>query len=185
MKVDGSCEIFSLRRNVSKKKDFVWQHRDYEDVYTGVAKQQTAAQTANVDHVLEIQIVEHAMVGTIKGNREMIDRVRDALNSVENLNVTTKRINMAKKGPFTAALNRLNKRDGTLREISVDQLARSGKAKWLVDEGVWDKIKRNVIVSYDELEDTLTQSRLTRIQSKTLEHGLDDLHSILNKMHLF
>ena len=178
-------EPFSLRRNVSTKKEKVWQHQNYKDVYTGATKEKTIAQTANVDHILEIQIVEHAMTASLKDNREMTDRVRDALNAVQNLNVTTKKLNMAKRGPFTAALNRLNKRDGTLREISVDQLARSGKAKWLVDEGVWDKIKTHIVDSYEQIENKLSQERLTRNQSKILEHSLDDLHGVLNKIRIF
>ena len=99
--------------------------------------------------------------------------------------MTSRKINQAKRGPFTAAINRLRKRDGTLREISVEQLARSGKAKWLVDNGSWENIRGEIVASYDRMEDTLGQHRLTRAQTKTLENVVEELHETLDKIKIF
>jgi hypothetical protein len=99
--------------------------------------------------------------------------------------VTSRAINQAKKGPFTAALNRLRKRDGSLREVSVEQLARSGRAKWLVDSGVWCNIEKEIVESYDQVEKTLSNQRLTRAQTKIIEESADQIHELLVKIKIF
>lgn len=175
---------FSLRRNVAKDREKVWLQRNDVDVYTGRERRALATEQ-NVDHVLEVQIAEHATGSTLMNNRELTDRVRAVVNSAGNLNVTSRRINQTKRGPFTAAVNRLRKCDGSLRDISVEQLARSGRARWLVDEGIWANIETEVVKSYDYIENTLTNQRLTRAQTKLLDKAVDEIHTVLNKIQLF
>ena len=175
----------SLRRNVGRLRDNVWCERHGRDAYTKLERGRLAEADQNVDHVIEVQIVEHAALGSLLENTELTNRVRDALNSAANLNVTSRKINQAKRGPFTAAINRLRKRDGTLREISVEQLARSRKAKWLVDNGSWENIRGEIVASYDRMEHTLGQHRLTRAQTKTLENVVEELHETLDKIKIF
>jgi hypothetical protein len=176
---------FSLRRNVSQAREEVWRSRGGVDAYTGKKRRGLEDENQNVDHVIEIQMVEHATFDTLNRNIELKNRMRDVINSSENLNVTSRAINQAKKGPFTAALNRLRKRDGSLREVSVEQLARSGRARWLVDSGVWSNIEKEIVESYDQVENTLSNQRLTRAQTKIIEESADQIHELLVKIKNF
>lgn len=176
---------FSLRRNVSQAREEVWRSRGGVDAYTGKKRRGLEDEIQNVDHVIEIQMVEHATFDTLNRNIELKNRMRDVINSSENLNVTSRAINQAKKGPFTAALNRLRKRDGSLREVSVEQLARSGRARWLVDSGVWCNIEKEIVESYDQVEKTLSNQRLTRAQTKIIEESADQIHELLVKIKIF
>jgi hypothetical protein len=113
--------------------------------------------------VVEVQFAEHALVhamrdagigagGVSMAAAQSAQTLRDALNNVHNLNVTTARVNQAKRGPFTAAMNRVRAaeaRGGSMRLVSLEQLARQGKARWLVDDGTWASIEREVVCSYE------------------------------------
>lgn len=173
----------SLRRNVRHLREEVWSARQDVDAYTGLVRKNTA--TENVDHVLEVQLVEHVVLGTLSSSKELTERMREVVNSTKNLNVTSQKINQSKKGPFTAAINRLNKRDGTLREISVEQLARSGRAKWLVDDGSWARIETEVVRCYESMQIEMQQKRLTRAQRKIMDEVQDELHMTLSKIKIF
>jgi hypothetical protein len=173
-----------LRKSVSSQRNIIWASRSDQDGYTKLTQSQIKTEDQNVDHVLEIQIVEYATLETLSGNEELVKRFKDIVNEPLNLNVTTKRVNQAKKGPFTAALNRLQKRDGSLREIRVEQLARNGRAKTLVDDGTWANIEKEIVVSYDALSNRASESRLTRAQSKKLDDAINSLHSALEKIQI-
>ena len=60
---------------------------------------------------------------------------RGALNGIDNLNVTSAKINQGKRGPFTAGLLRLQ--SDRLRSVCIEQLARQGRGRWMVDDGTW------------------------------------------------
>jgi len=167
-----------MRKSVSHLRGDVWEFRRREDAYSGSKK---FVDADNVDHVLELQLVSFASLD----DPSVVSLTRDAFNGKTNLNATSKKINQSKRGPFTAAINRLKKRDGSLREISAEQLARSGRAKWLVDEGLWDRIEREVVVSYDSAGEELEKRRLTRAQCKKIREGMDALHEALEKIKLF
>ena len=174
----------SLRKTTRGSREHVWEFRNGKDAYTHLTRAQITKEDQNIDHVLEIQLVAHATAESLTDNEELAKRMRDLVNEPYNLNVTSKRVNQAKRGPFTAALNRLKKRDGTLREISVEQLARSGRAKHLVDDGTWANVTKEVVVSYDALSARTTQSRLTRKQSTLLVEAIDNLHGVLEKIQI-
>ena len=74
-------------------------------------------------------------------------------NDPVNLNVTDASVNLKKKGPFQAALRRAT--DDRLRSVPIEQLARQGKAKNLVDDGTWARIEGAVVRTYDDLYTTL------------------------------
>ena len=167
-----------MRRGVSHLRDDVWEFRRRRDAYSGSTK---FVDADNVDHVLELQLATFASLD----DPSVVSLTRDVFNGKTNLNATSKKINQSKRGPFTAAINRLKKRDGSLREISAEQLARSGRAKWLVDEGLWDRIEREVVVSYDRAAEELEKKRLTRAQCKKIREGMDSLHEALEKIKLF
>lgn len=166
-----------IRKNVSHLRDEVWEFRNHRDAYARTTKFEDAL---NVDHVLELQLASFASLD----DPAVLPLTRDVFNGDINLNATSKRINQAKRGPFTAAINRLTKRDGSLREISAEQLARNGRARWLVDEGVWARIEREVVASYDGADEELKTRRLTRAQCKKIEEGMDRLHDALSKIKI-
>lgn len=155
----ASSTVFALRDAVTHKAEAVWASRAHVDAYTDAAR--AATSTPEVDHILEVQFAETALVRAFRAEpRARADslatavcaaELRDALNAVGNLNVTSRRVNQNKKGPFTAALRRLD--DDRLRTVSLEQLARQGRAKSLVDDGTWARIERTVVVAYDGLED--------------------------------
>jgi len=170
---------------VSRMRDDVWRARGERDAYTEEPRARILEVEQNVDHVLEVQIVEHAVFhGAQPLNRELLDRLRNTVNAPANLNVTTRKVNQAKRGPFTAALNRLRTFDGGLREVSVEQLARSGRARWLVDTGVWANIERQAVLSYDDMTRKMGEARLTRAQTVVLEEAVDNLHRTLEKIQI-
>ena len=175
----------SLRQNVRHLRDTVWLSRDDRDAYTGSSKSEMSPKTQNVDHVIEIQLLEHAALDHASRNREVMDRLREIANSSPNLNVTSSRVNQSKRGPFTAAINRLKKRDGALRDVSVEQLARAGRAKWLVDNGCWDNIQREVVRCYESVEKEMEAKRLTRAQRKIMDEIHEDLHKTLDRIKIF
>ena len=175
----------SLRKPVSRMRDAVWRERDGIDAYTERPRKLLVEADQNVDHVLEVQLVEHAFFQSTRNlNRELMDRFREAVNAPSNLNVTASTVNQAKRGPFTAALNRLRKYDGSLREVSAEQLARSGRARWLVDTGVWANIEHQTVLSFDALAHRLGEARLTRAQNAVLDESVDNLHRTLEKINI-
>jgi hypothetical protein len=90
------------RKNVAHKRQEVLQFREECDAYTG------STTCENVDHVIEMQIIHYAATHIIDKHAGLAKCFAKVVNDVDNLNVTSRRINQSKKGPFTAALN-----DGT------------------------------------------------------------------------
>ena len=161
-------ETLGLRESVTRLGCDVWTARAGIDAYTGKSRAQVDASVPQVDHVLEVQLAEHALIYAVNATHTSAarpslstacgaQRLREALNGVSNLNVTSKRVNQAKRGPFTAAMNRVRAAEtrGSMRLVTLEQLARQGKARWLVDDGTWAKIEREVVCSYDALAATM------------------------------
>jgi hypothetical protein len=125
----------ALREPVTSKADVVWEHRGGVDLYTGAGK--AATDTSQVDHIIELQLSELALVRAFGDDRaagtqsmataQATELLRDALNGLDNLNVTSKRINQAKRGPVTAAINRLQ--DERLRSVPIRQLVKQGRVR--------------------------------------------------------
>jgi hypothetical protein len=175
----------SLRKNVTYKHDKVWSARGDRDIY--LTKQPRTIQDPQVDHVLEVQVVESAAKEMLKRNGHLSDHFKEVVNSTSNLNVTSQRVNQAKKGPFTYAVHQLSARDGTLREISVEQYARQHSQRWMVDDGTWANIEREVIVSYEDMAEKLTKGltkRVTRAEQRLINKTVDDLHEFLQKIKI-
>lgn len=156
----AAANALVLRANVTAKADTVWKYRADRDVYTHTPRADVAK--PQVDHVLECQLGEVALaraycaVGAKPGSfatAQAADAIRTAWNDSANLNVTDASINLKKKGPFQAALRRAT--DDRLRSVPIEQLARQGKAKNLVDDGTWARIETAVVRSYDDLHTTL------------------------------
>ena len=171
--VSFSATDVGIRRVVSQKQDDVWKSRGGVDAYTLMRKGEVIQQSPQVDHCLEIQLVEFALadacVNLYGGGCRLASTQGDVARACEwfskhmnesktNLNVTTSRVNQKKRGPFTALLNRLQQvktKDAgyTLRNISLEQLARQGRARELLLDGTWCRIEKQVCISYDSLHD--------------------------------
>ena len=176
-----------LRGSVSVKANVVWDHWGI-DRYTGWERDQTL--DPQVDHVLEVQVAEYAYVlayGTVGANAASMAATQahaelvDVLNGVTNLNVTTKAINQAKKGPFTRALNRLN--SDSLRDLTLEQFARTGRTtKPLVDDGTWARIEGAIVTTWDATNHQLREADLLPQAAELAEHTLDELAGVLTRL---
>ena len=188
-------DALALREAVTAKADAVWtMHRDI-DAYTGASREATIA--PNVDHTIEVQLVELALVRTYKqcagsgvismAAAQAAEVLRRAFNDVDNLNVTSGKVNQSKRGPFTAAINRLQS-DRGLRMVPLEQLARQGAAKWLVDDGSWARIERSIVASYDATSDALCGGAVEDglPGSRELVSGtVEELSTMLEKLGVF
>jgi len=179
--VSEDVNSLCLRESVSGRAGAVWVVRGNEDAYSGASKAQT--EKPNVDHVLEVQLVENVLVRTFNAQHARCgsmataqagELIRQAVNATSNLNVTSSKINQAKRGPFTAAMNRLQ--SDKLRSISMEQLVRQGKNGWMLD-GTWQRISAEVVRSYESIEDALVGSGVDALPGaeKLVEGAVEEL----------
>ena len=185
----AATQRLALREAVTAKADVVWRARGGTDVYTGAARVDT--ERPQVDHCLEVQLAEFALVRTYNAEHaqpgsmataQAAELLRDALNGVGNLNVTSAKINQAKRGPFTAALNRL--RSERLRTVPLEQLARQGRGAWMVDDGTWAKIEDAVVEAYDAADARLRGGGVDAMPgaARIVEGSLDELLSMMHTL---
>lgn len=182
--------VQALRLPVSNRGKVVWEHRE-KDLYTGKGRDETP--DAQVDHVLEVQLAEYAFVraygaaGARAGSMaatQAHEQIAVVLNGVANLNVTTRAINCAKRGPFTRALNRLN--SDSLRDLTLEQLARTGSTtKPLVDDGTWARIEGAIVNAYDVTEETLNARTALPAAAELTAHTLEELASVLGRLGVY
>ena len=187
---EGETSAFVLREQVGCKQIAVWEKRGGVDAYTSTPRSKT--ERPQVDHVLEIQIAEiafaHAFSECRGASARSIDTaiansvLKDVFNDISNLNVTSARVNQSKKGPFTAAINRL--KNPTLRKVSLEQLARSGNARWLVENGDWGRIEKEIVVSWDAACEQLNERRPSAAAGRLVDSQVDELSSVLDGLGL-
>ncbi len=89
----------SLRVPVTKKKDSVFSRRNNKDIYTNSKKDEVT--NPQVDHIVEDQILGHAVANALKGNQSYqsyIKPLQNALNpdNCDNYNVTFQNVNVSK-----------------------------------------------------------------------------------------
>ncbi len=89
----------SLRVSVTKKKDLVFSRRNNKDIYTNISKDDVVS--PQVDHIVEDQILGHAVANVLKGNQSYqpyVKPLQNALNldNCDNYNVTFQNINVSK-----------------------------------------------------------------------------------------
>ena len=189
---DSLLSRLALRDSVAAKADAVWARRGGVDAYSRNSRAQT--ERPQVDHALEVQLCEFALVRTLGaesvgrgagsiGTTQATEMLRGAFNSLDNLNVTSARTNQSKKGPFTAAINRLS--NDRLRTVSIEQLARQGRARWLVDNGDWTRIESTVVAAFDHCDAELRGSGIETAlpaAARLVDGTLDELHAALNAL---
>ena len=182
-------DLASLRGNVTGKGSEVWAHRHDTDAYTGRTRKDTPA--PEVDHVVEIQILDAALARSIVqqlGGAGQIPRgtykhAADIANGLANLNVTTHAINQKKKGPFSAFLHQYDRtHEHHLRPRTLDQLCRTSHPDWAAKpewQSVWANITKQVVVSYDDM-----QTQLHSRDDKHLAQYADELALMLKDLGL-
>ena len=145
-----------LRDNVSKLTDKIWTYRDNVDAYTKISRQKysdSVAAAMENDHVWEIQVLEAAQssLGPAYNTRAVTSNLKIIANNVCNLNVTTKELNQAKKGPFTLWCRNY----GTPAvPISLDDAidrTSSHYGRKMKDLGYWDNVKKEVVKTNDKM----------------------------------
>ena len=180
---------FALRESVATKIDVTWAYRDHIDIYT--KKRRTETENAQNDHVLELQLAEMAFTRAFskeRGNAHSMATIqttallRSVLNGTDNLNVTSRKINQAKKGPFSAGINRLQKND--FRTIHIQQLVRQGRGKWMIDDGTWANIETSVVKSYDEISCKLYDVDAIHAASRLVDATMDELNQLVCSLGL-
>jgi hypothetical protein len=69
--------------------------------------------------------------------------------------------------------------------VTLEQLARQGNARWLVDAGIWANIETELVKSYDTMYDAM--ENVTGIpDAQKLSHKIfDDVSEILTRLKLF
>jgi hypothetical protein len=195
----GVGATLALRGSVAHKAKFVWACRANTDVYSRTARDDVVR--PQVDHCLEVQLAEIALVRALIdegaagsscslqsfATRQAVDWLRTQLNGVDNLNVTSARHNLAKRGPVTAALRRA--RSESLRTVSLEQHARQGKARWLVDNGDWNRIETEMVRSYDVMSSALEGAELHATDmlptaATLVRASVDEMGALLGAMHV-
>lgn len=168
------CDV-SLREAVTSATDDVWAHRGSIDLYSLLRRPAVERAECEVDHVLEVQCANLAWCTALDrapvasraaaqaAHRTARDKLQILVNSVENLNVTTRCINQAKKGPFTAfnrrATGETTWKDG---EDCLEDLARnstSANVRALVEDGHWANIERALQQTVGYILDTIVDRR--------------------------
>jgi hypothetical protein len=191
--VEGAdaAALLGLREPVAGKAAQVWQARGGVDVYSGATRAST--ERPQVDHCLEVQLTEVAFVRVFDAERaragsiatsQALELMRSTFNATDNLNVTSATINHAKRGPFTAALNRL--KGDRLRPVAIEQLARQGRNKWMVDDGTWARISGAVVQSYETATRALEEERahLLPDAARLVAASAEELGDMLEKLGL-
>ena len=160
----AAAGLHTLRAGVKHKENEVWRARRGVDMYTGASCADTKARGQQVDHIIEVQIVDAAWVATLnlwvvdgkvtrKEALHAYQLLRAEINGIANLNVTSKRVNQAKEGPIRAGRNRLAVRDGRLRTVRMEQLVRQGRNGWMLDDGTWDRVKQAIVTALNSIEE--------------------------------
>lgn len=183
----SETHVSSLRTTLPEK-NVIWVNRENFDAYTRMHRE--CVQRPQTDHVIEIQFLEHAFVDAVSNSTSTFTArecdqahktLREIFNSISNLNVTSSSVNMKKKGPHTAALRRVA--SSSLRDVTLEQLARQGKARTLVEQGTWTRIETEIVKSYDASVAALDvrDRRVERLVSETQSA----LHILFEKTGIF
>lgn len=188
----------SLRRTVSNKADAVWKQRQDVDIYTNETRVAVCKQHPEVDHVLEVAFLQDAQEQACskEGARawdgfaamHMGGLLQTVANDVDNLNVTSRMVNQKKKGPFMSVRNRMRKPGGReLRTISLEQFARTGAAKSLVDNGTWTRIESSIVQTWDDLKPRLEdvdEALMHRDTQRLLAQTVEEVDNLLERLGL-
>lgn len=197
---------------MSSKAVRVWEHRGNRDLYTGIERTvyDRKGHEMQVDHVLEIQLLNYAWEEGVARNpalppacnlRSSKSRAITAqqANDIGNLNVTMREINNKKRGPFTRWINKYKSNGGaeSTAALPLDDMIRASaevdstpQMHAMIDTGIWDRIKRSVVTTYDGLADSATLDRAIASGQLRGEHVLafeaylDTINAMITRMDI-
>jgi hypothetical protein len=122
---DGGSEQISettraLRMPVTNKREEVLRYRKGKDIYT--QKKESEIENPHVDHIIEDQIMAHAMHGVLRQQVvvSFIEPMKEVLNQNENYNVTSSTINQSKGACIKSFFNDGRHKGEPLRVIVLD-----------------------------------------------------------------
>ena len=151
---DQKCKLRdNLRESVSGLTDRIWMYRVNVDAYKKRSKADSEGVRMENDHVLEIQILDAVQwsLPPACNTRAVTDTLKVIANHVSNLNVTTKEINRAKKGPFTIWRNHYYDGMPIPLDVAIGLTSSPYGKTTMKDEGYWDNIKEAVVKTYDKV----------------------------------
>lgn len=166
----------TTRLNVTPMIVKTWEYRENKDAYTNSAREVVSERTPQIDHVVEVALVDKLFARACATHGAPVwtgtqsdvytvaltgNEITQRLNGVNNLNVTSREVNQKKKGPFASFCNRMRLEEqygsSRLRSMSLEDLARSGRAKTLVDDGTWARIETCLEASAEDISNWLRE----------------------------
>ncbi len=151
---DDSVFAKRVRKSVHELRPSVWKVRNHTDIYTKLTEHQFVQNgiVQEVDHVVEIQFVETALLD-VRVTRKELDCIATVCNGLRNLNVTSHAVNQDKKVPVGAYLRRQDK-SATLHDIALG--TESGKKLALC--GTWDVVEKCMRAASEDMIQQVDES---------------------------
>ena len=174
----------SLRRSVSTKKPEVWKLRQQQCVYLEQPRAQIEKHAHQVDHVLEIQMLDKTFYPISNITRQSQKQFSTIVNDSRQLNITTAECNMIKMGAVKSVLN------ATLTETELgllDTFRKNKKQNRELVLGRYDKFATNVCSTIVETYDSYLEKEIqNKIENPHIRDSLcDNLNDMLfNKLKL-
>jgi hypothetical protein len=171
----------------------IWTYRDDKDAYSNFDRVTICNEYPERDHVFEIQLMDaaytqYSFVSSAAITRQETLRIQGLANCLENTNVTTRKINRSKKGPFTSAKNTLISNDfQSMGCPGVDHYfyTKSGKRRAGKYTGMtvhnWERVKKEVVVSFEAIE---RQIESAVHHQRNAELFSDSLRDVFNSLRI-
>ena len=172
-------EPVNLRSSSLPAAARIWEYNDDEDKYQNKKRTRIRGDIER-DHVIEVQLLEHAFntMPCANRTRNAQTEIYSVINDVVNLNNTTHDINQKKKGPFTAALNDMKAQGGnfhTCRRSGFINTYVTEKHMALRDSGNWSRIKEQIVQRHDEVHARVEDSRPQTVFMENLNEMLQSM----------
>jgi hypothetical protein len=168
----------------------VWNFRNHLDAYT--RRKQSQLTTRQIDHVFEIQLLDAAYNRYLTGNlghrttRAEKERIIHIANGIANANVTSRDVNLSKRGPFTKAKNAFEKSfydaDRCPGVDSYFYASPGTKLRYVypgMSAAIWENVKKEVVLSYDNILDSIPNAIYDEDNSVIFCDLLQDLYASL------
>jgi hypothetical protein len=187
-------EVFALdlrEPGISRKSEEVWRIRGDADLITNLPRKAVEAQKPEVDHVIEIQhhewVFQRALhaddVPVAARTRSAdVDVYKSLCNGADVLTVTTKRVNLAKKGPIQRFLRY---QMDSLKGMSLGEIAREDAKPTLramIDDGSWDRLEKGIVSLWHDHIEPGVEERFENRATKTAV--IDEMTGVLSRMKL-
>lgn len=189
----------SLRQNVTHKKNLVWDFRNNLCAYTLTTRTEVEQNRPEVDHVLEIQQYELALQSALMNApvaartravfQDLHDNLRQVANLVRSLNVTTNRVNQAKKGPVSIFLRQFTPAAaGTGPVQSLTSLVRGHRnntIRDMVDKGHWARLECTMVETWEDAQRRLDEQLTNQAARLALDAFVDEMTGMMSRLEVF